>query len=337
MGYAAQFDIGGVQHPIASSLYGECTTAGGTAAKIVSLPNFDAFVPGVTIKIKFTYANTAANPTLNVNGTGALPIYRHGVVAPGTSSIQAWAANAVVSFTYDGAAWRMEEPFDLSAMNAYLKAFVLESVYPVGSIYTSTNSTSPATRFGGTWVQIKDRFLLAAGDSYAAGGTGGAATVTLTTANLPSHKHSIGAHAHGLNGHTHSVPAHAHGLNSHTHSIPALSGTAASNGAHTHKVKLKQYESPTGSGWNPFLTDADGSGYSGTTESAGAHTHTVSTNASTTGAASGNTANSAALTSGAASGNTANSTAFDSGATGSGTAVNKMPPYLVVYAWQRTA
>ena len=61
--------------------------------------------------------------------------------------------------------------------------------YPVGSIYLSTNNTSPASLFGGTWEQLKDRFLLGAGDSYAAGATGGEATHTLTVAEMPSHKH----------------------------------------------------------------------------------------------------------------------------------------------------
>ena len=42
----------------------------------------------------------------------------------------------------------------------------------------SVNATNPAELFGGTWEQIKDRFLLAAGDAYAAGSTGGEATHT---------------------------------------------------------------------------------------------------------------------------------------------------------------
>lgn len=45
--------------------------------------------------------------------------------------------------------------------------------YPVGSIYLSVNSTNPGTIFGGTWEQIKDRFLLSAGNTYKAGNTGG--------------------------------------------------------------------------------------------------------------------------------------------------------------------
>lgn len=51
--------------------------------------------------------------------------------------------------------------------------FLNTVVYPVGSIYISVNSTPPSELFGGTWEQIKDTFLLSAGDSYAAGSSGG--------------------------------------------------------------------------------------------------------------------------------------------------------------------
>lgn len=51
--------------------------------------------------------------------------------------------------------------------------------YPVGSIYLSTFSTSPSSLFGGTWEQIKDVFLLAAGDTYTAGSTGGSANAVV--------------------------------------------------------------------------------------------------------------------------------------------------------------
>lgn len=65
---------------------------------------------------------------------------------------------------------------------------VLDMVYPVGSIYMSVNATSPSTLFGGTWERLKDRFLLAAGDTYSAGATGGEATHTLTVKEMPSHE-----------------------------------------------------------------------------------------------------------------------------------------------------
>lgn len=63
--------------------------------------------------------------------------------------------------------------------------------YPIGSIYQSTNSTNPSNIFGGIWSQIKDRFLLACGDSYANGSVGGEASHTLTINEIPSHTHRI--------------------------------------------------------------------------------------------------------------------------------------------------
>ena len=68
-------------------------------------------------------------------------------------------------------------------------AEIMLEIYPVGAIYISTSSTSPASLFGGTWEQLKDRFLLGAGGSYSAGGTGGEATHKLTANEMPSHKH----------------------------------------------------------------------------------------------------------------------------------------------------
>lgn len=76
----------------------------------------------------------------------------------------------------------------------------LDAVYPVGSVYISTSSTSPASMFGGTWTRIKDKFLLSAGDTYTAGATGGSASHkhgtqghTLTTTEIPSHHHNANA------------------------------------------------------------------------------------------------------------------------------------------------
>lgn len=68
---------------------------------------------------------------------------------------------------------------------------IVDLIYPVGSIYMSVNSNSPAVLFGGTWQQIEDTFLLAAGQTYSAGNTGGAADHTLTVDEMPSHKHGI--------------------------------------------------------------------------------------------------------------------------------------------------
>ena len=69
--------------------------------------------------------------------------------------------------------------------DAATKGYSDIAAYPVGAIYISTVSTSPASLFGGTWEQLKDRFLLGAGDSYDAGSTGGEVTHTLHLKNLP--------------------------------------------------------------------------------------------------------------------------------------------------------
>lgn len=63
--------------------------------------------------------------------------------------------------------------------------------YPVGAIYMSVESTNPSTLFGGTWQQIQDTFLLAAGPNHTAGSTGGAETVKLKSSEIPEHSHTI--------------------------------------------------------------------------------------------------------------------------------------------------
>lgn len=73
----------------------------------------------------------------------------------------------------------------------YLGKALLDYLHPVGSVYQSTDSTSPAELFGGTWEQIKDVFLLAAGDSHAAGSTGGEEEHTLTKVEIPDHTHTL--------------------------------------------------------------------------------------------------------------------------------------------------
>lgn len=69
---------------------------------------------------------------------------------------------------------------------------IRDKLYPIGSIYLSVNSADPSDLFGGTWEQLKDKFLLGAGDTYEAGSTGGEAEHTLTVDEMPSHSHQIG-------------------------------------------------------------------------------------------------------------------------------------------------
>lgn len=65
------------------------------------------------------------------------------------------------------------------------KREALLAANPVGKLWGSDDPTSPASIVGGTWERIRDRFILAAGDTYAAGSTGGKENVTLSNRNLP--------------------------------------------------------------------------------------------------------------------------------------------------------
>lgn len=82
---------------------------------------------------------------------------------------------------------------------------LVNKIYPVGSLYMSAKATSPASLFGGAWEQIKDRFILAAGDTYAAGTSGGEANHTLSISEMPEHNHlmysNYNAASHGSDKH----------------------------------------------------------------------------------------------------------------------------------------
>jgi len=80
---------------------------------------------------------------------------------------------------------------DEGIANAVEKSDLLNLIYPVGSIYISVNNTNPASLFGGTWQQIKDKFLLSAGDTYNAGDEGGEAKHALTINELPKNSMKI--------------------------------------------------------------------------------------------------------------------------------------------------
>lgn len=83
----------------------------------------------------------------------------------------------------------------LNFKSTRLHAIIIESVYPIGSIYMSMNSTDPSALFGGEWVRLKDTFLLASGDVYSADENAstaqhGEADHTLTIDEMPSHTHT---------------------------------------------------------------------------------------------------------------------------------------------------
>lgn len=176
-------------------------------------------------------------------------------------------------------------------------------LYPVGSVYISFNSADPSTLFGGTWVRLKDRFLLACGDAYVSNTSGGSATKTITTSNLPNHTHSCST----TGNHT-----HARGTMEITGSIKSndttepltFSDSITSSGA----LSMGGYHTWANGGIGGTIQGTSyeqinfkaSSNWTGATTSNGSHTHTI-------------------------------------GNTGSGLPLNIMPPYQTVYMWRRTA
>ncbi len=109
---------------------------------------------------------------------------------------KSYGAGANVTVVQSGSAYLFDVLggfVDLSsyALKSELNEIPLSKVYPIGSIYLSAGSTSPASLFGGTWARLEGKFLLGANSSYALGSTGGEATHTLTTGEMPSHTHSF--------------------------------------------------------------------------------------------------------------------------------------------------
>lgn len=89
--------------------YGTCSTAAATAAKEVSITGVTALTTGLTITVAFTNSNTASSPTLKVNTLDAKSIKRYGTTAPSTSAASSWQAGAMISLTYDGRYWVMND------------------------------------------------------------------------------------------------------------------------------------------------------------------------------------------------------------------------------------
>ena len=210
-------------------------------------------------------------------------------------------------------------------------------LYPVGSVYISFSSTNPATLFGGTWTRLKDRMLMASGDSYAPNTTGGSATKTIAVSNLPAHNHTVNASTHshsvttaGGGSHTHTASSSSAG--SHTHTI-----NSAGNHYHGAMGEKNTYPSLYGF-YNSSNTHQGASGDSDNaiwkTSTDGAHTHTM--------ASAGThkhdiTVNSVANHTHTVTISNSGSHTHTTNNTGGGTPLNIMPPYMTVYMWRRTA
>ena len=246
----------------------------------------------------------------------------------------------------------------------------LNKVYPIGSIYISTELSSPTqvhNAIGGTWEVYGNGRVLKS-STGASGQTGGSDTVTLTANNLPSHSHTM-AHTHnytpaGTNtiGGTANLTTGNQSAN-HTHRLPAsgnFTGSTNSTGNHRHDTTTIMRHTTDSPDYSPGGLQEGGSfvqykwklrGDMYTTAN-GAHSHTFSLAATNTGnnTSSGNynanhthTISAANLktaigtitftgTAGTTSTNNGNT-----GSAGSGTAFSVLDPYITVYMYKRTA
>lgn len=174
--------------------------------------------------------------------------------------------------------------------------------------WASNDSTSPASFIGGTWERVEGEFIMGASSAYPVGTTGGSATHTQTTAEMPSHSHSGSTGSAGS--HSHSASTDSAGWHSH-------SGTTDWAGSHTHKATIKSNGSSTGGGSGLVSSSGDYGAWSSnnatiTTESAGSHYHSFSTN-----------------------GTGSHTHTVSIGSTGSGQAMDILNPYYALYIWVR--
>lgn len=241
--------------------------------------------------------------------------------------------------------------------------------YPVGSYYISSVSTSPAELFGGTWVEVRDKMILAAGTTYTAGtlenpATGGSATKTLTVENIPSHVHTFttadgGEHTHTVSGSTQSAGAHTHGVSgttygggSHSHTRGSMNITgqlSIRKTDNTDNDSLVLYGGTSGAfyvggeynnesdavrttspRWTRLTMFDASRSWSGSSSTASNHTHGFSA----TSGSSGSHYHSVAITVGIAGKHSHMGT---TNGAGNGTAFDVMNPYIVAYVWRRTA
>ena len=161
MPYLSDITYNGTNYKLGSGLYGTCSTDAGTAAKVVTLSNFNQLVEGITIHVKFNNTNIAESPTLNVNSTGAKPIYRYGTTAAGTNRLTSWKEGSVISLTYTNNSWIMNDYQDFPINYDYLEfKGATFHVWRCGFIATSfINSTiNSAITAWGNLAQLPEEY-----------------------------------------------------------------------------------------------------------------------------------------------------------------------------------
>ena len=215
---------------------------------------------------------------------------------------------------------RVEDaPADAAAVRKLIEeslAAQREEDYKRVRYWASNDPTSPASFIGGTWERVEGEFIMGASSAYPVGTTGGSATHTQTTAEMPSHSHSGSTGSAGS--HSHSASTDSAGWHSH-------SGTTNSAGSHSHNVNA-EYKSGGDDGESYRIRNygASWANYKFTTSSDGSHTHSFSTNSA------GGHSHSVSIGDAGAHTHT-----VSIGSTGSGQAMSVLNPYYALYIWVR--
>lgn len=152
VGIIEQINASSNLYNIASTAYGYCSTAAGTAEKAVTIAGFK-YIDGVTIHVKFRYANSVANPSLNVNSEGAKPIVLAGATEDVTTATVAgthnatdgWNAGAVISFTFDGTNWVRDQGYNTNSGGTVTSVRVQATSPVVSSESTAQSGTLNTT------------------------------------------------------------------------------------------------------------------------------------------------------------------------------------------------
>lgn len=192
---------------------GYCTADTGVIAALADKPN-EAGMTAAQLKAKFDAAGADIKAYINdtlvpyINGTIQTALAENAVDIDNTVAAMHSHENkalldsyTVSNGTIEGTVEKSHTHDNMDVLGSFTKPMreLMEEIYanakldahPVGSVYISEVDTSPEELFGGTWERIKDTFLLAAGDTYTAGDSGGEATHTLTESEMPKHRHYL--------------------------------------------------------------------------------------------------------------------------------------------------
>lgn len=278
-------------------------------------------------------ANTATQQATAAAGSASTAVTKAGEAeksktAAATSATNAkaseeasknWAEEAKKAASTDTTVSIAGAPADAAATRALIKEMLAaqrEEDYKRVRYWASNDPTSPASFIGGTWERVEGEFIMGASSAYPVGTTGGSATHTQTTAEMPSHSHSGSTGSAGS--HSHSASTDSAGWHSH-------SGTTNGAGEHSHKVNA-EYKSGGDDGESYRIRNYGDSwaNYKFTTSSDGSHTHSFSTNSA------GGHSHSVSIGDAGAHTHT-----VSIGSTGSGQAMDILNPYYALYIWVR--